>query len=60
MKGNRTKSTTDKTISTSKCESCVNGELIDDKMAKVMVRCKARQKNYVYGQKIVCNERKER
>lgn len=48
-----------KVITTNECEKCIYGELVDDKMAKIMVHCKAKHKNYVYGQKIICNDRKE-
>lgn len=49
-----------KMITTSNCETCVYGELVDNKMAKVMIHCKAKQKNYIYGQRIPCSDRKER
>ena len=45
-------------ITTSKCESCVYGEIIEKSKADIKVYCNARNKDYQYGQRIPCDDRK--
>ncbi len=45
-------------ITTSKCESCVHGEIIEKSKSYITVHCKIRNKDYQYGQRIPCDDRK--
>lgn len=45
-------------ITTSKCESCVYGKIIEKSKSDITVHCSARNKDYQYGQRIPCDDRK--
>lgn len=45
-------------IDTKECESCIYGVLNESNKARILIYCKARNKNYSFGQFIPCDERK--
>lgn len=47
-------------ITTDKCENCIYGEPVEETMAKMMIHCKAKHKNHVYGQRIYCSDFKRK
>lgn len=43
---------------TYKCnKECIYGEIDDSNKLKIIVYCKARNKNYMYGQRIPCDNK---
>lgn len=47
-----------KMITTSECEKCEYGKVDASNKAKVIVHCSAKNKDYVYGARIPCEEAK--
>lgn len=47
-------------ITTDKCETCKYAEIDDSNKARITVYCKARDKKYFYGQRVPCEDRKEK
>lgn len=47
-----------KIINTNECEHCEYGEINDKNKARIIVHCKARNKNYSYGQCVPCEDKK--
>ena len=45
-----------KTITTSECENCIHSKIDESDKAKVYVLCNARNKKYLYGQRIPCED----
>ena len=45
-------------IKTSHCESCEFGTIIEKSKSEIIVHCGARDKDYQYGQRIPCDDRK--
>lgn len=45
-------------INTSECEHCTHSEIDDSNKAKVVVHCRAKNKDYIYGQCVPCDEKK--
>ena len=43
-------------VITSECEHCKYGTIDDSNKAKVMVYCELREKGYIYGQCIPCDD----
>ena len=43
-------------IITSECEYCKYGIIDDSKKAKVMVHCELKDKSYIYGQCVPCDD----
>lgn len=46
-----------KMINTSECESCLHSEVDESNKAKIMVYCRIKDKWYIYGQCIPCENR---
>lgn len=42
-------------INTSECEFCTHSLLNEENKAKIMVYCRVKDKNYIYGQCIPCD-----
>lgn len=49
-------------VTTDKCETCKYGCIDKTDKAKWIVKCKARDKTYIYGQRVPCDdyEKKEK
>ena len=47
-------------INTSECENCKHGVVDDSNRATVKVYCKARGKNYYFGQVIPCEDKEKK
>lgn len=46
------------TINTSKCnKECIYGNIDDTNKSKVIVHCNFKNKNYLYGQRIPCDNK---
>lgn len=46
-----------KVINTSECEGCKYADLDESDKAKIIVTCKLRNKKYIYGQYIFCEDK---
>lgn len=46
-----------KMINTSECESCLHSEVNESNKAKIMVYCRIKDKWYIYGQCIPCENK---
>lgn len=46
-----------KMINTSECEKCANCVINDTNKARIIVHCKAKNKDYIYGACIPCEEK---
>lgn len=47
-------------IKTSECRKCTHSHIDDTNKAKVIVRCDASGKEYIYGQYVECEVKKTR
>lgn len=43
-------------ITTDKCVSCKYATIDDSNKAKIIVMCAARDKKYIYGQRVPCDD----
>ena len=51
---------TQKVICTSECPECIHCTLDNSKKSKVLVQCGARNKTYIYGQNVPCDDKVRR
>ena len=49
-----------KMINTSECEHCKYGEVDDTNKARVKVHCSKKNKDYIYGACIPCEEKEKK
>lgn len=49
-----------KMITTSECEKCIHSIIDDSDKARLYVYCKVRDKKYMYGQRIPCENMKSK
>lgn len=47
-------------IITSECERCIYGDLDETNKAKIIIHCDYKDKNYIYGACIPCDDFKRR
>jgi len=45
-------------IKTSECRKCTHSTIDDTNKAKVIIHCKAKEKEFIYGQYVECDMRK--
>ena len=45
-------------IKTSECRKCAHSHIDDTNKAKVIIHCKAKEKEFIYGQYVECDMRK--
>lgn len=43
-------------VTTDKCENCKYGEIDKSNKAKWIITCNARDKKYIYGQRVPCDD----
>lgn len=41
-------------ILTSECEKCIHGIINENNKSKIIIHCNAKNRNYIYGQRIPC------
>ena len=46
-------------IKTSECVKCAHSTIDDTNKAKVIIHCKAKGKEFIYGQYVECNVKRE-
>ena len=46
-------------IKTSECVKCAHSHIDDTNKAKVIIHCKAKGKEFIYGQYVECNVKRE-
>lgn len=46
-------------IKTSECRKCAHSTIDDTNKAKVIIRCKAKGKEFIYGQYVECDLKKK-
>lgn len=46
-------------IAGKECESCAYSNIDDSNKSKIIIKCKARNKVYLWGQCIPCNDKKQ-
>lgn len=44
----------EKMILTSECEKCIHGIINENNKSKIIIHCNAKNRNYIYGQRIPC------
>lgn len=49
----------DKMILTSECENCIYSILNETNRAKIIIHCKIKDRDYIYGQRISCDKKKK-
>ncbi len=47
-------------ITTDQCETCINGDIIEESKARIYVHCEIKDKTYFFGQCIACDDYKRR
>lgn len=47
-------------IKTSECVKCAHSTIDDTNKAKVIIRCEAKGKEFIYGQYVECDMKKKR
>ena len=50
----------EKMILTSECENCIYSILNETNRAKIIIHCKIKDRDYIYGQRISCDKKRKK